>query len=129
MKQQTFADLTERMNALLNECQKWYDRAGSGRDAMSLTIEAFNSAISEARALQSKCDKVVTTDLYHIIGMGNLSASQMSSFVKQIKKLNVYRHDLKWFSNSEKLSIRSYSNTSDYSASIMSDKLKVSNKE
>lgn len=128
MKKQTFADLTDRMNALLNECQSWYDRTGSGRDAMLLTIKDFNSAISEARTLQSKCDKVVTSDLYHIIGMGNLSASQMSSFTKQIKRLSVYRHDLKWFSNSDKLSVRSYSNTSDYSASIMSDKLKVSNK-
>lgn len=128
MKKETFADLTSRMGALLNECQQWHNRTGSGRDAMSLTIERFNSAISEARALQSKCDKVVTTDLYHIIGMGNLSASQLSSFIKQVKQLSTYRHDLKWFSNSDKLSVRKYDNTSNYSASIISDKLKVSHK-
>ena len=68
-----------------------------------LTTEDLNQlTIQEARTLkywakneQAKMDRIITTDLYHIIGMGELTVTQMNLFIKLIKEYLAFRSDIK----------------------------------
>ena len=60
-----------------------------------LTISELKDVLKEARELQSVTDKFLQTDLYHILGMGDLSASQASEIWKIVKDMTMYRSMLK----------------------------------
>jgi hypothetical protein len=56
-----------------------------------LTIGQATDLSERARDLQSKTDQFLKQDLYHVIGMGNLSASQMATTTKLVKDLTEHR--------------------------------------
>lgn len=56
-----------------------------------LTIGQAKGLIARARDLVSKTDSFFTADLYHIIGMGNLSASQSAILNKLVKEITEHR--------------------------------------
>jgi hypothetical protein len=56
-----------------------------------LTIGQAKELTVKARDLQSKTDQFLKQDLYHIIGMGNLSASQSAALNKLVKDITAYR--------------------------------------
>ena len=60
-----------------------------------LTIGQVKDLTVKARDLQSKTDQFLKQDLYHIIGMGNLSASQVASLNKLVRDLTVHRSVVK----------------------------------
>ena len=75
-------------------------------DKIKTTEDISNLSISEAirlRALaRDEIDRMTTiamVDLYHIIGMGNLTAVQLSEFIKKIKIYIKYRPIIKSFAN------------------------------
>lgn len=61
----------------------------------NLTLKEIRRRVELARILQSKVDKIVTAELYHVIGMGDLTVSQQSIFIKKIKELTMVRQYLK----------------------------------
>ena len=56
-----------------------------------LTIGQAKELTTKARDLQSKTDSFLTNELYHIIGMGNLSASQSATLNKLVKGITEHR--------------------------------------
>lgn len=60
-----------------------------------LTIGQAKELTIKARDLQGKTDIFLTTDLYHIIGMGNLSASQAATLNKLVKGITEHRTVIK----------------------------------
>ncbi len=56
-----------------------------------LTIGQAKELIVKARELVSKTDSFFTADLYHVIGMGNLSASQSATLNKLVKGITEHR--------------------------------------
>jgi hypothetical protein len=60
-----------------------------------LTIGQAKNLAEQARDLQSKTDSFLQTELYHIIGMGNLSASQAATLSKLVKGITVHRSVVK----------------------------------
>ena len=75
-------------------------------DKIKTTEDISNLSISEAirlRALaRDEIDRMTTiamVDLYHVIGMGNLTAVQLSEFIKKIKIYIKYRPIIKSFAN------------------------------
>lgn len=60
-----------------------------------LTIGQVNDLSESARTLQSKTDQFLKQDLYHIIGMGNLSAVQSAVLNKLVKEVTSHRSILK----------------------------------
>lgn len=47
----------------------------------------LDTLISKASEYQSKIDKILKSEFYHLIGMGDLSASQIVKLAKEIKAL------------------------------------------
>ena len=60
-----------------------------------LTIGQVKDLTEKARDLQSKTDTFLKDELYHIIGMGNLSASQAATLNKLVKDITVHRSVVK----------------------------------
>ena len=60
-----------------------------------LTIGQVKDLTVKARELQSKTDQFLKQDLYHIIGMGNLSASQVATLNKLVKGITEHRTVIK----------------------------------
>jgi hypothetical protein len=60
-----------------------------------LTIGQAKNLAEQARDLQSKTDSFLQTELYHIIGMGNLSASQAATLSKLVKGITAHRSVVK----------------------------------
>ena len=56
-----------------------------------LTIGQAKDLIVKARDLVSKTDSFLTAELYHIIGMGHLSASQSATLNKLVKGITEHR--------------------------------------
>lgn len=64
-------------------------------DLDHLTMGQVKNLSTTARSLQSKTDQFLKQDLYHIIGMGNLSASQSATLNKLVKEVTGYRTIIK----------------------------------
>ena len=64
-------------------------------DLDRLTIGQIRDLSGKARTLQSKTDQFLKQDLYHIIGMGNLSASQCATLNKLVKEVTSHRSIIK----------------------------------
>lgn len=97
MKKFEFNQITNLVKAKtkhLQELRDLYYKSGKF-DFDSLTISQLKEVLKEARELQSTTDKFLQTDLYHILGMGNLSATQTSELCKMVKDMTVYRSMLK----------------------------------
>lgn len=60
-----------------------------------LTIGQVKDLTEKARELQSKTDMFLKDELYHIIGMGNLSASQTATLNKLVKDITMHRSVVK----------------------------------
>ena len=78
---------------ILNKCEviaKEGDELTSSLNSFNLKdtdetfLEKFRIKLSET---QSKMDRLLKIDTYHLIGMGNLSGSQMLLFAKAIKSV------------------------------------------
>ena len=60
-----------------------------------LTIGQLNDLSENARTLQSETDQFLKQDLYHIIGMGELSAAQSAILNKLVKDITSPRSIIK----------------------------------
>ena len=59
----------------------------------------------DCRKVNGQMDKFIKDDLYHIIGMGNLNAAQLSHIVRLTKILLKYRSDIKFFAGQSTITI------------------------
>lgn len=91
-----------------------------------LTIGQAKELTTKARDLQSKTDSFLHNDLYHIIGMGNLSASQAASLNKLVKGITEHRTVIKTLAALPTLP-SGVANTSIYKASTFGLKLENKN--
>jgi hypothetical protein len=91
-----------------------------------LTIGQAKELTVKARDLQSKTDQFLKQDLYHIIGMGNLSASQSAALNKLVKDITAYRTVVKSLAALPTLP-NGVANTSSYKATTFGLKLENKN--
>ena len=84
------------IEGMTKECEKILSEYHTNGGSFSnMSIRSFNVMVNSCRGIQKRMDVFCTTDLYHIIGMANLNAAQMSQIIKATKKLLEYRSDVK----------------------------------
>lgn len=95
MEKENYKKLIDSLELRINKCHEYLDDIKTTEDLKNISIkralEVREFCIKEVD-LQTK---VLMCDLYHIIGMGNLSALQMNKFIKLIKEYSMFRPDLK----------------------------------
>lgn len=104
MEATVFSTMMANIGSITSKCQKIKEVALGGSQVLkTMKVEDYNKIISSAQQLQSQMDKIMQNEVYHILGMGNLSVSQTSAFVSAIKKLSKYRTSVKLVATLTKL--------------------------
>lgn len=84
-------NLTER----IENCKKHLDGILSTDDLSNLSIKDFLELKSFCKQENIDMTEICMVDLYHILGMGNLSVVQTQKFLKLLNKYTSYRSDIK----------------------------------
>lgn len=106
MKNSDYQIIVKNLANQINQCESALIQYNlCSQDVSKMVIEQINSTISSCREAQGEMDKFVTSDLYHLIGMADLSAAQTAKIIKLTKTLLKYRSDIKFFASQNKIQV------------------------
>ena len=93
MLKSQFDALLAQIDVLIQQCEEC--KISSSAEFDNLTVSELRARISKAQEAQANMDKVLQIELYHIIGMGNLSAAQEVQLCAKIREYSSYRSYIK----------------------------------
>ena len=95
MKKEEFDLVIGALQERLDNCEKYLGKIKTTEDLKNITIGQALELRDFCVAEVEKMTKIVMVDLYHIIGMGDLSVPQMMKFVFLMKAYLAYRPNIK----------------------------------
>ena len=95
MKKEEFDLVISALQERLDNCEKYLGEIKTTEDLKSITIGQALELRDFCVAEVEKMTKIAMVDLYHIIGMGDLSVPQMMKFVFMMKAYLAYRPNIK----------------------------------
>lgn len=95
MKKEEFDLVVSSLQERLDNCEKYLGEIKTTEDLKNITIGQALELRDFCVAEVEKMTKIVMVDLYHIIGMGDLSVPQMMKFVFLMKAYLAYRPNIK----------------------------------
>lgn len=95
MKKEEFDLVISALQERLDNCEKYLGKIKTTEDLKNITIGQALELRDFCVAEVEKMTKIVMVDLYHIIGMGDLSVPQMMKFVFLMKAYLAYRPNIK----------------------------------
>ena len=122
MNKKDYDLLIKNLDKVIEECKNINDKFSSSEAILKWTIKEYQNNYNKARELQSKTDVILKTDCYHIIGMGNLSVSQSTKFIKKIKTLGELRSKIKVLASVQDVMVPNVPKTAEYKCSLLNDK-------
>lgn len=125
MKTETFNNLITRLDNFIMRLETL--QTTSDKPSNTWTIAETNSFREQASALQSQMDKHIQIDLYHIIGMGNLNARQLSVYMKRVKEMTKYRPMIHTYTSIPAIKVPTVGKESKYTTAIGNIDLTVKN--
>ena len=95
MKKEEFDLVISALQERLDNCEKYLGEIQTTEDLKNITIGQALELKDFCVAEVEKMTKIAMVDLYHIIGMGDLSVPQMMKFIFLIKAYLSYRPNIK----------------------------------
>ena len=95
MKKEEFDLVVGSLQERVDNCEKYLGEIKTTEDLKNITIGQALELRDFCVAEVEKMTKIVMVDLYHVIGMGDLSVSQMMKFVFLMKAYLAYRPNIK----------------------------------
>ena len=95
MKKEEFDLVIGALQERLDNCEKYLGEIKTTEDLKNITIGQALELRDFCVAEVEKMTKIVMVDLYHVIGMGDLSVPQMMKFVFLMKAYLAYRPNIK----------------------------------
>ena len=95
MKKEEFDLVIGALQERVNNCEKYLGEIKTTEDLKNITIGQALELRDFCVAEVEKMTKIAMVDLYHIIGMGDLSVPQMMKFVFMMKAYLAYRPNIK----------------------------------
>lgn len=123
MKAETFNNLITRIDKFIAQLEAL--RVASDKPSDTWTIAEANSFREKASVLQGQMDKHIQADLYHLIGMGNLNARQLSIYMKRVKEMTSYRPMIHTYAGILAIKVPTIGKESKYTTAIGNIDLKV----
>ena len=120
MKNNDFLEIINKINKLEKSTKKKIQLLLKIDIYKERNTNKFDEIRNELSSLQSEIDRILKVDFYHLIGMTNLSGSQILKIVKAIKSLGKAEDTLKRgisIINGAKMIITSIINESTYKCS------------
>lgn len=125
MEKKDFDLLLKNLDSLINRCVKLKEDLGNTK-LQDLSVTDYNKTVDRASSLQGEQDKVVTCDLYHIVGMGNLTVTQQATFISKIKEVLETRSLIKFVAGQPKIKVGKQDAKSEYVCTLLSGKKLIS---
>ena len=95
MKKEEFDLVISALQERLDNCEKYLGEIKTTEDLKNITIKQALELKDFCVAEVEKMTKIAMVDLYHIIGMGDLSVPQMMKFIFLMKAYLSYRPNIK----------------------------------
>ena len=95
MNKETFDKIKETLETRIVRCTIYFDKVKTTDDLKQLTIEQAQMLQRFCRQEEAEMTKFVQNDLYHLIGMGELTAPQMMKLTFLTKDWLQYRSTIK----------------------------------
>lgn len=95
MKKEEFDLVISALQERVDNCEKYLGEIQTTEDLKNITIGQALELRDFCVAEVEKMTKIAMVDLYHIIGMGDLSVPQMMKFVFMMKAYLAYRPNIK----------------------------------
>ena len=95
MKKEEFDLVISALQERLDNCEKYLGEIKTTEDLKNITIGQALELRDFCVAEVEKMTKIAMVDLYHIIGMGDLSVPQMMKFIFMMKAYLAYRPNIK----------------------------------
>ena len=95
MKKEEFDLVVSSLQERLDNCEKYLGEIKTTEDLKNITIGQALELRDFCVAEVEKMTKIAMVDLYHIIGMGDLSVPQMMKFIFLMKAYLSYRPNIK----------------------------------
>ena len=95
MKKEEFDLVIGALQERLDNCEKYLGEIQTTEDLKNITIKQALELKDFCVAEVEKMTKIAMVDLYHIIGMGDLSVPQMMKFIFLMKAYLAYRPNIK----------------------------------
>ena len=107
MNKEDFNTITTQLKERINVCDETLGLITEDNPIENITVAQLKAIKSFAAKEYKKQSNILLIDCYHVIGMGNLSATQLGIFTKLIKQYAEYRPDLnavmRWDGNIDNL--------------------------
>ena len=95
MKKEIFSKIQARLEARISKCELFLCDIETTKDLLKLSIERARALQQFCREEEATMTKFVQCDLYHLIGMGNLTPPQMTKLTYLTKDWLKYRPAIK----------------------------------
>ena len=91
MKKEEFTKIIAALDERISKCEEHFGGIGDVIDFEDLSIKHIHAMIDFANSEHEVMTKIAMVDLYHILGMGKLSSSQLAKFNNKMCKYLSYR--------------------------------------
>lgn len=98
MNKENFEIIKTNLEARIAACKLHLDHIITTEDLKNISVGEAQALKVWAKQEQSIMDQVITAEFYHIVGMGELTVTQMNLFIKLMKEYMNYRSDIKTIS-------------------------------
>lgn len=95
MEKEKFEKIINNLEERIEQCYSYLGYIVNKKDLEEITVNDLKNLITFCRSEQGKMDTILTTELYHILGMGNLTVQQQNKLISNLKKYMYYRSDIK----------------------------------
>ena len=95
MKKEDYESVINNLTSRIENCKNYLDKVLSTEDLSKLSIKDFLALKSFCKQEQIDMTEICMVDLYHILGMGELSVRQTQNFLNLLKEYTSYRSDMK----------------------------------
>ena len=95
MNKEIFEQIKQELETRISKCKEFLGTIETTDDLKKLTIEQAQQLQRFSKEEESRMTKMVQCDLYHIIGMGDLTPPQMMKFTYLIRDYLQYRSTIK----------------------------------
>lgn len=124
MDKNSFEKIIKDLEVRINMCEKRFNKLKTKDDLLSISLKEFIDLKSFCQEEHAKMDKI-NSDLYHLIGMGNLTPIQLQKFCALIRKYLAYRSDVKYLACISTVDLNiNFPNSSDYKTYLGQIRLK-----
>lgn len=123
MDKKDFELIIKNLTNISTKCSNLRERLDKVGGLQDLSVAEYNKIVLEASQLQGEQDKVCRGELYHILGMGNLTVAQQATFISKVKETLKERSLIKFVASQPRVVIGKHEAQSEYNSSLLGKKL------